>query len=75
MLNEEISTAQRLVKTDAYQMSIGEVVNMYRDEEIIIDPEFQRLFRWDSGQKSRLFESILLGIPLPSIFFSDDATR
>ena len=68
MLNEEISTAQRLVKTDAYQMSIGEVVNMYRDEEIIIDPEFQRLFRWDAGQKSRLFESILLGIPLPSIF-------
>jgi hypothetical protein len=68
MLSEEILTAQRLVKTDAYQMSIGEVVNMYRDEEIIIDPEFQRLFRWDAGQKSRLFESILLGIPLPSIF-------
>jgi len=68
MLTEEINEAQRLVKTDAYQMSIGEVVNMYRDQEIIIDPEFQRLFRWDSGQKSRLFESILLGIPLPSIF-------
>ena len=68
MLHEEIKLAQRLVKTDAYQMSIGEVVNMYREGEIIIDPEFQRLFRWDLGQKSRLFESILLGIPLPSIF-------
>lgn len=68
MLANEIEAAQRLVKTDAYQMSIGEVVNMYRDEELIIDPEFQRLFRWDIGQKSRLFESILLGIPLPSIF-------
>lgn len=68
MLSEQIAAAQRLVKTDAYQMSIGEVVNMYRDGEIIIDPEFQRLFRWDLGQKSRLFESILLGIPLPSIF-------
>jgi uncharacterized protein with ParB-like and HNH nuclease domain len=68
MLIDEINAAQRLVKTDAYQMSIGEVVNMYRDNEIIIDPEFQRLFRWDLGQKSRLFESILLGIPLPSIF-------
>lgn len=68
MLAEEIEAAQRLVKTDAYQMSIGEVVNMYRDSELVIDPEFQRLFRWDLGQKSRLFESILLGIPLPSIF-------
>lgn len=76
MLSEEIERAQRLVKTDAYQMSIGEVVNMYRDEELIIDPEFQRLFRWDSGQKSRLFESLLLGIPLPSIFvFERDDSR
>ena len=68
MLTEEIVSAQRLVKTDAYQMSIGEIVSMYDNREIIIDPEFQRLFRWDIGQKSRLIESLLLGIPLPSIF-------
>jgi hypothetical protein len=41
---------------------------MYEDREIIIDPEFQRFFRWDIGQKSKLIESLLLGIPLPSIF-------
>jgi len=29
---------------------------------------FQRLFRWSIGQKSRLIESLLLGIPIPSIF-------
>ena len=68
MLNDEIQDAQRLVRTDAYQMSIGEVVSMYSEGELIIDPEFQRLFRWDSGQKSKLIESLLLGIPLPSIF-------
>lgn len=68
MLNEEIEDAQRLVKTDAYQLSIGEIVNMYKDEEFIINPDFQRLFRWEIGQKSKLIESLLLGIPLPSIF-------
>ncbi|WP_443113528.1 DUF262 domain-containing protein [Herbaspirillum seropedicae] len=68
MLSNEIETAQRHVRTDAYQMSIGEVVTMYENKEIIIDPEFQRLFRWTAGQKSKLIESILLGIPLPSIF-------
>ncbi|HKO61026.1 MAG TPA: DUF262 domain-containing protein [Pyrinomonadaceae bacterium] len=68
MLEDEIENAQRLVKTDAYQMSIGEVVNMYKDDEFIINPDFQRLFRWDIGQKSKLIESLLLGIPLPSIF-------
>lgn len=67
MLFREIETAQRHVRTDAYQMSIGEIVTMYENREIIIDPEFQRLFRWSIGQKSKLIESILLGIPLPSI--------
>jgi len=68
MLKEEINNAQRLVKTDAYQMSIGEIVNMYEGSEIVINPDFQRLFRWDIGQKSKLIESILLGIPIPSVF-------
>jgi hypothetical protein len=68
MLTKEIEKAQRLVRTDAYQMSVGEIVSMYENEEIIVDPEFQRLFRWNIGQKSKLIESLLLGIPLPSIF-------
>lgn len=68
MLGEEIEQTQRRVRTDAYQMSIGEVVSMYQASELVINPDFQRLFRWTSSQKSRLLESILLGIPLPSIF-------
>src|ERR1043166_4388725 len=68
MLKDEIDNAQRFVKTDAYQISIGEVVNMYKNEEFVINPDFQRLFRWEIGQKSRLIESLLLGILLPSLF-------
>ncbi len=68
MLNEEIEQAQRLVKTDAYQMAVSEIVSMYKEGELVINPDFQRLFRWELSQKSRLVESILLGIPLPSIF-------
>ncbi len=68
MLLDEIDTAQRNVRTDAFQMSIGELVNLYDEGDIIIAPEFQRLFRWEIGQKSKLVESLLLGIPLPSIF-------
>jgi hypothetical protein len=76
MLNDEIVNAQRLVKTDAYQMSVGEIVNMYKDGEFVINPDFQRLFRWEIGQKSKLVESLLLGIPIPSIFVfeKDDST-
>jgi hypothetical protein len=49
-------------------MSIGELTNLYRDNELDVHPEFQRIFRWTDDQKSRLIESILLGIPLPSVF-------
>ncbi len=67
-LEEELDRARREIKTDAYAMSLGELVNLYRDREMEIAPEFQRLFRWNTHQKSRFIESILLGIPLPSIF-------
>jgi Protein of unknown function DUF262 len=64
----EIEKAARSVRTDAYSMSIGELVSLYEEGDLVIDPEFQRLFRWEVGQKSKLIESLLLGIPLPSIF-------
>lgn len=73
MLSDQIEKAQRLVRTDAYQMSIGELVGMYENRELIIDPDFQRLFRWNIGQKAKLIESLLLGIPLPSIFVFETA--
>jgi hypothetical protein len=49
-------------------MSIGEILSLYESEELDIHPEFQRFFRWTPSQKSRLIESILLGIPIPPIF-------
>ena len=67
-LELEISSARQAISSDGYPMSIGELTNLYRDEELVIRPEFQRLFRWTPLQKSRLVESLLLGIPLPSIF-------
>lgn len=54
-------------------MSIGELLNLYKDEELDIHPAFQRVFRWGIEQKSRLVESLLLGIPLPSIYVSTNA--
>ena len=67
-LQEQIEVAARTIATDSYAMSIGELINMYRDEEIDIHPEFQRAYRWGIDQKSKLIESILLGIPMPPIF-------
>jgi hypothetical protein len=67
-LQKEIDNARKDIHTDSYAMSIGEIVNLYRDGELDVHPEFQRFFRWTDDQKTNLIESILLGIPLPSIF-------
>ena len=67
-LNNEITKHRAEIRSDAYSMSVGELINMYRDTELHIRPQFQRLFRWSQSQKSRFIESILLGIPIPSIF-------
>lgn len=67
-LDTEIESKAKEIHTDSYPMSIGELVNLYRDGELDLQPEFQRFFRWTSLQKSKLVESILLGIPIPSIF-------
>ena len=69
-LDQEIADRRAEIRSDGYPMSIGELISMYRDSELDIHPEFQRFFRWGIEQKSRLIESILLGIPLPSIFVS-----
>ncbi|HWM93775.1 MAG TPA: DUF262 domain-containing protein [Thermoanaerobaculia bacterium] len=67
-LQEQIDKARQEIRADAYSMSIGEWINLYRDEELNVHPEFQRFFRWTPSQKTRLIESILLGIPVPPIF-------
>ena len=69
-LDQEIEARRSEIHTDGYSMSIGELISLYRENELDIHPEFQRFFRWSDEQKSRLIESILLGIPIPSIFVS-----
>jgi Protein of unknown function DUF262 len=67
-LQEEIAEASKKVIKDGYDMSIGELINLYRDRELFINPKYQRYFRWDESQKTRFIETLLLGIPIPPIF-------
>jgi hypothetical protein len=74
VLERQIADRRREIATERYGMSIGELTNMYKENELEVHPEFQRFFRWDGSQKSRLIESILLGIPLPPIFVAQTET-
>lgn len=70
-LEKEILEGRNSLSADRLDMSFGELMNMYSNDELVIDPEFQRLFRWDIDQKTRFIESLLLGIPIPSIFVAE----
>ena len=65
---DEIKVARKKVVTDGYEMSLGEIISLYKGGELVIDPVFQRLFRWDDERKTRFIESLILGIPIPPIF-------
>ncbi len=56
------------VRTETLDLSFGEIANLYSDQELIIQPDYQRLFRWTLEQRSRMIESILLELPIPQIF-------
>ena len=68
-LEQEIKAGPEIL-SNGYSMSVGELISIYRDGDLDIHPEFQRFYRWSEEQKSRFVESILLGIPIPSIFVS-----
>jgi uncharacterized protein with ParB-like and HNH nuclease domain len=71
-LEESLDIARKDVKTESYPMSVGEIVSMYERDEIVLRPEYQRYFRWTLEQKSKLIESILIGLPLPTFFMAQD---
>jgi hypothetical protein len=72
ILLREIDAKIGEVRTEAVDLSFGEIINLKQNNEIIIDPEYQRLFRWSNEQKSRFVESILLRLPIPPIFFIEN---
>lgn len=71
-LENELSQARTNLASERLDMSFGEIMNIYQDGDILISPEFQRLYRWSNYQKTRFIESILLGIPVPPIFVAED---
>jgi hypothetical protein len=71
LLDKEIRDTRNGLKTERLDMSFGEIISMYERKEIIINPSFQRLFRWGNEQQTRFIESLLLNIPIPPIFVAE----
>lgn len=56
------------VRTRALDVSFNELFDMHKSGELVINPDFQRLFRWPESKQSQLIESLILELPVPSIY-------
>ena len=64
------------IRITTKNFSLRDVVDQIEEGDIDLAPDFQREYVWQVRQRTRLIESILLGIPLPAFYFNqgDDGT-
>ncbi|MCM3358652.1 DUF262 domain-containing protein [Psychrobacillus sp. MER TA 171] len=69
--NEKIEYVEEIkVVTRGVDFSVRELKTLSEEKELVV-PDFQRELVWDPRRKSRFIESILLGYPIPGMFFTD----
>jgi len=66
---DHIAPAHYDVTSYGIDFDVDGLVKRIRKGAIYI-PEFQRKFVWKMPESSRFVESLLLGLPVPGIFFS-----
>lgn len=64
-------TNEREVLTKAGDPEVCALHDKFKRGKLILQPDFQRQFVWDRKKSSRLIESILLSVPLPIIYLSE----
>lgn len=73
-LQSQLSDHRRKVDFDTFDIVVQQLFSMLESGAIDIAPAYQRQFRWDNGRCSQLVESVLLGIPIPSLFMATNPT-
>ncbi len=58
--------------TSSGDLEIDSLYNKEKRGRLILQPDFQRQYVWDSTKASKLIESAILQIPLPIIYLSEE---
>ena len=66
-LQQELEEARYNIFLDEYDMSIGELLAMYKAGELIIKPDENGVSDITVEQKTRVIENLLIGVPAPSV--------
>jgi uncharacterized protein with ParB-like and HNH nuclease domain len=68
----------RRILAQPYDYSVQDIVDKIKSKDIDLNPDYQRNYVWASNDEvqnkcSRLIESLLLNIPIPVIYFAEQA--
>ena len=67
----DLPITQREILTQPSDPQVSALHKKKQKGKLILQPDFQRQFVWDRKKASRLIESVLLRVPLPIIYLSE----
>ncbi len=70
----DIPKEERKLTTVSYDYSVEFIVNLMTKEnpKIILEVPFQRQFIWKQDRCSKLIESLIMNVPIPPLYFSEE---
>src|SRR6266702_8820949 len=63
---------KRIIHAKPGDVEVDSLYNKAKRGKLLVQPDFQRDFVWDVKRASRLIESALLQIPIPTIYISEE---
>lgn len=67
---EQIKELQKEIDYDLRDFTIDYIVKEFGKDRFYI-PDYQREYVWDTVTRTRFIESVILGLPIPFMFFAD----
>ena len=66
---EQIIRLQKDISYDTRDYDIKYIIDKFKDKYFYI-PDYQRHYVWDNVRKAKFIESVILGLPIPLMFFA-----
>lgn len=73
VLELQLKKQRRTVDFDTFDIHMQQLLAMLKTGQIKVSPAYQRKFRWSPKRCSQFIESMMLGIPIPSLFMATNA--
>lgn len=67
------SIGERKVLIQQYDYAVRTLMEMITEGDLILDPDYQRQYRWSEEKASRFIESIALNIPVPVLYMAEES--